>query len=306
MKTRFGTTAVSFLLAFGISPQAADRVASGEYPFALACELGNSEFAAGDSIRIREVRGSQNAFAAGASYVVTGSYTLASQPEAELSLFLTTTNPVPTPIDPRQTVRVQKGTGTFTLTTTLREFGYPHLSFYPASGGSSFGGVYFGQGQWVLRTESAHQHHQSAALSQSQTELSPETFPPQNRAILDYLGPPVAAPASLDQAYTRDGLMAGIQLASRNAGIALKRLEIEDSEFPFLVGIICAEKDYPKLVEQFKRSEVYEERGGVSTGTCHSMNIIPWRVFPSDCSQRIGRRLLLREQMFFDKLTKLE
>ena len=44
-----------------------------------------------------------------------------------------------------------KGSGTFTLFLPMSCEGWPHISFYPAESGSSFGGNYFGTGDSVLK-----------------------------------------------------------------------------------------------------------------------------------------------------------
>ena len=116
-------------------------------------ELGRTQFEPGDSITIQEVRGSTNLIQAGGTYCVTGTYTLASHDEANLCFYSTTTNRTSSPsrVDPAQMVRVTKGTGTFSLAKRMKDDGYLHLSFYPRGSGGDFGGVYFGQGQGVLR-----------------------------------------------------------------------------------------------------------------------------------------------------------
>src|ERR1051325_4281115 len=81
-------------------------------PRTVQFELGDTQFEPGDSITIREVRGSSDLIQTGGTYCVTGAYTLASQDEADLSFFATTTNATSSssPISPEQTVRVTKGT----------------------------------------------------------------------------------------------------------------------------------------------------------------------------------------------------
>ena len=46
---------------------------------------------------------------------------------------------------------VERGSGEFTLKVRMPYEGWPHVSFYPAEGGQSFGGVYFGTGDSVLK-----------------------------------------------------------------------------------------------------------------------------------------------------------
>jgi hypothetical protein len=46
-------------------------------------------------------------------------------------------------VDPQQVVKVVGGNGTFELSCVITTPGDPHVSFYPARDGESFGGVYF-------------------------------------------------------------------------------------------------------------------------------------------------------------------
>src|SRR5690242_8384271 len=70
-----------------------------EFPEAVQYELGDKEFGPGDNIRIQELRGTTPAIRPGGTYCVTGTYTLNSQDEADLSFFATTTNKVATPVE---------------------------------------------------------------------------------------------------------------------------------------------------------------------------------------------------------------
>ena len=78
-----------------------------------------------------------------------------------------------------------------------------------------------------------------------------------------------------------------IQLAARNTGIALKKVAIDDSEFPFLVGVICGESDFLKLTEQIKKIDGYEYNGGTGSHTCNAFSIVPYRAYPPEASQHI-------------------
>jgi hypothetical protein len=50
-----------------------------------------------------------------------------------------------------QRIVVDKGEGRFKLIFYMWYNGNPHVSFYPAEGGSVFGGVYFGTGDSLLK-----------------------------------------------------------------------------------------------------------------------------------------------------------
>ena len=113
----------------------------------LAFELGTTRFAAGDDIHIDEIRGDDPAFGDGGSYVVRGHYTLASHPNALLAINETNGESTGSQKD----VKVDGGTAAFELRCNVVHRGWPHIAFYPASGGTTFGGVHFGHGDSVFR-----------------------------------------------------------------------------------------------------------------------------------------------------------
>ena len=99
----------------------------------------------GDRITVDEVRGPVEKFVAGDTYEVRGSYVLRSRDKAILAAFVTTpaadSEPHDTSAD--QVKEVSRGKGRFRLRFHMWHAGDPHVSFYPAGGGGSFGGVYF-------------------------------------------------------------------------------------------------------------------------------------------------------------------
>jgi beta-lactamase regulating signal transducer with metallopeptidase domain len=119
-----------------------------EVPFVV----GASKFADGDSIAITKVEGTADEFEAGGTYWIEGTYKLASRKQATLGASVTASTPVTTitPHDPDQSVNITRQIGEFKLKLTMHRDGSPHVSFYPADGGQSFGGVYFGTGNSVL------------------------------------------------------------------------------------------------------------------------------------------------------------
>jgi RNA polymerase sigma factor (sigma-70 family) len=122
-------------------------------------------------------------------------------------------------------------------------------------------------------------------------------------ALASYLGEAVPPPVDIDIAYTREGLLNSIQQAAQLAGVLLKKLEIDTSEFPFLAGVVCdSNADFEKLKAQFKNMPNYEWGASVSSrGEC-AFNITPLRSFSSEERQRIVRRTLLRAGLFKDQL----
>ena len=305
------TTVPAFVsLTFALAATGGTSDTAADFPAVVAFELGKAEFLPGDSITIQQVRGTSSTIGTGETYCVEGTYTLASREEADLALFVTTVGDVPTPIDPRQHTRIEKGTGTFRLVKTMGQEGYLHVSFYPVGSGSDFGGVYFGQGKWVLqhkgwsaplqKTQAKDHTPTGASTGQTVSLTGP------NQVLLDYLGDPVAPPADMDAAYTKDGLIKAVQTAARNAGITLKRIEIDDSEYPFLVGVICKEGDYSKLKDQLRKMHGYEYNGSVGSHTHNAMNIVPYRVVPPALFERVSHRTGLRMEVLHDKISRLE
>ena len=86
-------------------------------------------------------------------YWIKGTYVLASHDRATLAAYTTARDPQ----DGKsrswkvQTTKIEQGHGTFTLFLPMSCDGWPHVSFYPAGGGSGFGGNYFGTGDTVLK-----------------------------------------------------------------------------------------------------------------------------------------------------------
>jgi hypothetical protein len=300
--SRFYAALFTLAVSCAIAGKAAIGGNSVELSHAIQYELGDTQFAPGDKITIQHVRGTSDTIAIGGTYSVEGTYTLSSSEEADLAFFTTTlSDGGPTPIDPRQHVRIKKGTGSFHLVKTLSADGYHHVSFYPVSSGGDFGGVYFGQGNRVLRNKRfGYPDHPAKGGS------PPVLLSGPNQALLEYLGTPVEPLANMDARYTKEGLIKAIQDAGRNAGVALKKIAIDDSEYPFLVGVICGDSDFPKLKSQIRKMDGYAYNGGTGSETCNAFNLVPYEAYPPETSQRIHRRLLLRQQVLYDKLSTQE
>jgi hypothetical protein len=281
MKSMFQTLTLLAALSVRVATVGAEPVSS-EFPYQVSYELGTAEFAPGDNITITAVSGTRDVITTNETYCVEGTYTLASRDKAQLGFYATIANSGRTPVDPRQVAQITKGSGTFRLIKSVHDQGYLHVSFY---NGNSFGGVYFGQGEWVLRKSFSHANNQDP-----------------NQALFEYLGNPVAPPADLDPAYTKSGLSNTIELAARNAGVTLKKIEMDDSEFPCLIGVVSEAGDFDKLQAQIRKL-TGEFNGSVGSPDCHAFSIVPWQAFPAGAAQRIGRRLGVREQMLYDKLS---
>lgn len=121
--------------------------------------------------------------------------------------------------------------------------------------------------------------------------------------ILAYVGEAVAPPANINPAHTKHGLINAIQQAAQLAGVSLKKVEIDTSEFPFLVGAVCdSDADFEKVKAQFKNMPDYEYGGATSSHGTYAFNITPYRGYPPEAGERIARRMPLRMQMFFNQL----
>lgn len=271
--------------------------ARGDLPYTVPFKLGKSEFAPGDSITILHVQGTSDKIKVGETYSVDGTYELTSHDGADLAFYATTVGASgPTTVDPQQHVKVKKGSGSFHLVKTMGQDGYPHVSFYPLESGSGFGGIYFGQGDRVFRPR-------------RQSGPTPASVSGPNQALLEYLGNPVTPPVNMDARYTKEGLSNAVQTAAQNAGITIKRMAIDDSEFPFLTGVICAGSDATKLKEQIKKLDGYEYGGSIGNDlnpdggdTCNVFNLVPYKAYPEEAAQQIYHRLWLRQQVFYDQI----
>jgi beta-lactamase regulating signal transducer with metallopeptidase domain len=113
----------------------------------VAFGLGESEFHPGDSITITQVRGTSDQLQVDGTFQVTGTYTLASADHATLAISVASSEHPRGYWGQKQQIKINRGSGTFTLTERMACQGYPHISFY--NDGGSIGDVYFGTGAWV-------------------------------------------------------------------------------------------------------------------------------------------------------------
>jgi bla regulator protein BlaR1 len=111
-----------------------DRVPS----YTIDFEIVEPQFPEGDLIEITEIVGTAKTLRPGERYIVRGRYKLGSRDKARLHLYATNGE-----TQCQQGPDVGRGEGDFVRTFDYLKEGGLHLSFYPAEGGSSFGGVYF-------------------------------------------------------------------------------------------------------------------------------------------------------------------
>jgi len=115
-----------------------------------------------------------------------------------------------------------------------------------------------------------------------------------------YLGAVVETPPNLDPAYSKDGLLAAIQVAAQKAGVSLKKVSVDDSEFPFLIGVVSEPGDWEKLKAQLRNTDGYEYHGAVGNDTSNTFSIVPSRAYSPGSSGQINRRINARLQLFYD------
>ncbi|HET7536875.1 MAG TPA: hypothetical protein VFJ90_10500 [Candidatus Didemnitutus sp.] len=135
-------TSLRFLLGFVLVASLAAAVI--ELP-AVSFTLGPSRFRQGDQIVIDQVLASSPKFELGDRVMVRGHYVLTSESKASISLFLTHTEDRKREfVAPEQSAKIMTGEGRFELAYDVKYPGVLHVSFYRASDGQAFGGVYFG------------------------------------------------------------------------------------------------------------------------------------------------------------------
>ena len=110
--------------------------------------LGAQQFLDGDHIIIEKVQASSAGLKVGDQIVVRGRYELASARSATLAFSSTHRGAAkPDSIALSQKARITDAKGTFELSWEITYDGDLHVSFYPATRGESFGGVYFNAAQ---------------------------------------------------------------------------------------------------------------------------------------------------------------
>src|SRR4051812_31586220 len=147
---------IAVLLASGFvlrSQAAAPQVRKDVYDINtyVPFEVGATFLRNGDKITIEEMHGTADKIAVGGLYEIKGTYTLASHDKADLAIEVTSSDTKHYPTLKPQYMKVDKGDGHFTVYLYMWTEGNPHMSFYPADGGSSFASVYFGTGESVLK-----------------------------------------------------------------------------------------------------------------------------------------------------------
>jgi hypothetical protein len=135
-------------------PPAQPGTPPNSFPDVVQFVIGGTHFLPGDEILIQEVRGTASTLQPGNWYQISGIYSLASHPQATLATFVTATGSAngESNVASVQTKAIGGGTGKFVLVLPMLYPGDPHVSFYPAGGGESFGSAYFGTGDNILQS----------------------------------------------------------------------------------------------------------------------------------------------------------
>ena len=284
------------------------------FPYDIQPEPGVTEFAPGDNITIGSLRGNRPHLEPGGRYLLEGTYTLASAESAELAWFTTSRGAsASTPVEDTQQVKVSRGAGKFRLVRTLQDDGWSHLSFYVNH--SSSGGVYFGEkGNEAAVLRKINWSHppstppgQTSAPRSAATDNGAAVFSaPANLAIMAYLGDPVPAPAGLAAKYYPTNLAAAFNALSKKNGWEVRRLAVDETEFPFLVyGVLAGQHDFRTIEVALRQGTDYAYGGSVVSrtdegATYFSLNLIPSDQLPSAHALACHRRLMIRLQMLAD------
>jgi uncharacterized membrane protein (UPF0127 family) len=300
MKTTF-TTLIAFVL-LNVSSVFAGNSDTTDTNF----YIGQASFPAGDSIEINSVQWLPDRI------VVKGHFNLVSADRAKLAFYITTSTPIEVPNSNKQIVEIYRGEGPFTLTDPNLADGLPHVTMYSDPDEIPFAGVYFGTQEEAAKESALNLgYHRSQTLANSSAGSGPHSDP--NEVLMEYLGNPVSRPPDMDERYSAQGLTGAILLAAHSANIQVKNVVIDDSEFPYLVGVICGGSDFVRLKQELKKIAGYEYGGGVGndvnsdgSDSCNVFNIVPYRAFPDGSVQQIYHRLDLREQVFQEKISSQE
>jgi tRNA A-37 threonylcarbamoyl transferase component Bud32/DUF4097 and DUF4098 domain-containing protein YvlB len=143
--------------------------------------IGQTWFPKGDSIEITSVFRSKDRM------VVKGHYNLVGQDSAMLALYVTTTNreATATATDPRQELRISKGSGDFELLHPHLVPGLPHVSMY--ADGHPFASVYFGTKTEALEEGRANWITNVLPSSLSAREHVGQTLPAPTQPVVEQI-----------------------------------------------------------------------------------------------------------------------
>jgi hypothetical protein len=116
----------------------------------------------------------------------------------------------------------------------------------------------------------------------------------------------------LDPRYTPANLKAAFNSLTPKLGLTVQRLEVDESEFPYvLFGLVAGRCDYHALADGFRHMEGYYYGGSVTGtalggGTNFAIDIIPEGQLPKDRAVDCSRRLMIRLEMLADSVSRGE
>jgi len=237
---------------------------------------GATSFKGGNSITILEVRGTAKTFKPGNIYWIKGTYTLRSHDRAMLAAYTTAMDAAhgTSPSLTVQSTNVDRGEGTFTLFLPMLYRGWPHVSFY--ADGESFGEVYFGTGDSVLKQWwGANEANDATPTEATETQQSDEDVRRVTIAISD------------DQTATAESQPGRLRLQ-------IRKTESKSGKFPSLEDQKLADLAFRRLglelepigEEDLKRVQAFGYNGGVTVaqnnGTLISWDDRPNSIRPND------------------------
>jgi hypothetical protein len=123
-----------------------------------------------------------------------------------------------------------------------------------------------------------------------------------NAKLYRYLGDPIAPPRRLDPAYSPSGIHDAVISAAKKAGVTVKVLTMDISEFPYLIAISCDDRSFQKLKAEFKEMGDYEYTGSVTSGSLCIFNITPIRAIPAEVRVTGRRRITLRMSVLYREI----
>jgi hypothetical protein len=133
--------------------------------------------------------------------------------------------------------------------------------------------------------------------------LAPEPIAAATLAMTRYLGEPVAAPGDIDPKYSAEGILTAFKALCQARGIAIQKLAIDTTEFPFLLHGVLNDREFLRQLDsELRNLPGYSYSGSVTGstkegGAYFALNIMPSKEYPQADAETIRRRLMIRLQM---------
>lgn len=150
-------------------------------------------------------------------------------------------------------------------------------------------------------TPAAFRHALSLVLLLNLAAFSPLTAAEDRPGIVfDFgIGEPVPPPAKIDPKYSAAGLREAFTALCKRLGYRIVKLEIDQSEFPFLVSAVIEDRcDYRALRDGLSSVSGYTYNGCATryrNAVTHvALNMMPSPEYPAEHSRVIQQRVRLR------------